>query len=109
MADLDLTFTTGYNGDVKILYGVDEVVNRLKHYLLTPRGSIPFNPNFGSPISLFSVNNLADSDVESIIEEAIAEWFPEVTLKGVKVTSEKHKATISLILSIGGEIRNVTL
>lgn len=108
-SDLDMLFAPGPNGDVGLRVGIDEIVNRLKFILTTPRGAIPMSPEHGSPLSVFGTTGYSEDVLESVVNETIQQLVPEAKLDRVQVEMDGHKAKVSVFVIIRGQSRQVTL
>ena len=103
-------------GDFKRLQGIDVIINLIRNLLLTPLGSYPFDPNYGSLLYQKLFEQSDETTKNEIIYECkdrIAMYIPKVTVKDVDVTyfsdtkgckvdvhieREDVKGTVSLVL-----------
>ena len=75
------------------------------NYLLTNRGERVFRPNFGSNLRSLLFENIVDAelqDLQSIIQEDIGRFFPNVTVKEIEFNNhrESNEINFSLIYEI---------
>lgn len=109
MTDVELNFALGPNGDVLTVVGPDEVVNRMKNVLLTPRGSIPMRPDIGTSQSLFNNIDASSESLKREVEEVIDKFVPEAVLQDVKVSVDKHTVKTTIFLQVGGEGKTINV
>ena len=74
----------------------------LLNYLLTNRGERVFRPNFGSNLRSLLFENIIDAeleDLQSIIQEDIRRFFPNVTVKQIEFNNEPDRNEINFTLT----------
>jgi|TARA_R100000479_G_scaffold133636_1_gene70989 hypothetical protein len=72
------------------------------NYLLTNRGERVFRPNFGSNLRSLLFENIVDAeleDLQSIIQEDIRRFFPNVTVKQIEFNNEPDRNEINFTLT----------
>ena len=71
------------------------------NYLLTNRGERVFRPNFGSNLRSLLFENIVDAelqDLQSIIQEDIGRFFPNVTVKEIEFNNDPDRNEINFTL-----------
>ena len=71
------------------------------NYLLTNRGERVFRPNFGSNLRSLLFENIVDAelqDLQSIIQEDIRRFFPNVTVKEIEFNNDPDRNEINFTL-----------
>jgi len=71
------------------------------NYLLTNRGERVFRPNFGSNLRSLLFENIIDAelqDLQSIIQEDIRRFFPNVTVKEIEFNNDPDRNEINFTL-----------
>jgi phage baseplate assembly protein W len=87
------------------------VSNSLRNIIMTPKGSVPGNPEFGINISRVIFNQL-DPLTSFIIEEeiraAIDKWEPRVEIKNIIVDEvpEYNRITCNIIFKISNDLND---
>ncbi len=87
-SDIDKNMTKNYKSDLSLTINNADVAQALESLILTPPGSVPFRPNFGSDIDdiLFETMGLLQADrIRNRIQSAINSFEPRVNLGGVEV------------------------
>ncbi len=87
-SDIDKNMTKNYKSDLSLTINSSDVAQALQSLILTPTGSVPFRPNFGSDIDdiLFENMGLLQADrIRNRIQSAINSFEPRVNLNGVEV------------------------
>jgi len=71
----------------KVLRGIEDLKQRAKIILETPKGSVPHNPEFGSEIYKYLDKplNLAKPFIIAEALKALRRWEPELEVKEVSV------------------------
>lgn len=80
----------------------DQIKANLVNYLLTNKGERVFNPYFGGDLRALLFENVEDStleDLEQIIQEEIATYFPSVNVKNIEFQNKPDMNEINFILS----------
>lgn len=80
----------------------DQIKANLINYLLTNKGERLFNPNFGANLKSMLFENIVDStleELEFIIQEKIAVFFPLISIKSISITPEPNLNEINFLLS----------
>ena len=73
----------------------------LLNYLLTNRGERVFRPNFGSNLRSLLFENIIDAeleDLQTIIQEDIRRFFPNVTVKQIEFNNQPDRNEINFTL-----------
>ena len=73
----------------------------LLNYLLTNRGERVFRPNFGSNLRSLLFENIIDAeleDLQTIIQEDIRRFFPNVTFKQIEFNNQPDRNEINFTL-----------
>ena len=74
----------------------------LLNYLLTNRGERVFRPNFGSNLRSLLFENIIDAeleDLQTIIQEDIRRFFPNVTVKQIEFNNQPDRNEINFTLT----------
>ena len=69
--------------------------------MLTNRGERVFRPNFGSNLRSLLFENIVDAelqDLQSIIQEDIGRFFPNVTVKEIEFNNDPDRNEINFTL-----------
>tara|TARA_B100000767_G_scaffold9161_1_gene8990 strand:- start:37 stop:444 length:408 start_codon:yes stop_codon:yes gene_type:complete len=72
------------------------------NYLLTNRGERVFRPNFGSNLRNLLFENIVDAelqDLQSIIQEDIGRFFPNVTVRQIEFNNDPDRNEINFTLT----------
>lgn len=83
-------------------YDLDAIRNSIKNILLTPKGSLPGKPTFGSDLYkiLFSqMDHLAESMAKRFVKEALRKYEDRITIIdiSIKKVEEFNKIVIDLL------------
>ncbi len=83
---------------------LDAIKNSITNILMTPRGSLPGKPNFGSDLSkvIFSpLDGLITSVAKNYVRESLDEFEPRITLKKIQIKGieEYNKVVIDIYFS----------
>ena len=80
-SDLNTKFNTS-NAELKsILYDLDAIRQNIERLLMTPKGSVPFNREYGTNLySLLFENNVEPADIIAFLYADIEECEPRVEL-----------------------------
>jgi len=108
-SDIIIDFSLGANGDIQLVTGIEEVLNRIKNVLLTGRGERVMRPEFGSPLSLFKVDY---SNAETLIRDALKRYVPEAKVLDVLVKNmdnDPSKKQIDVVVDVAGNTITATL
>lgn len=88
----------------------------IKNIILTPKGSLPGKPTFGSNIHkiIFSqLDDISESDLKIYITESLSQWEPRILIDTITVKSlpefNKITATIQYIYRDKGLVLNERL
>ena len=79
----------------------DQLKANLINYLLTNKGERVFRPNFGSNLRSLLFENIVDAelqDLQSIIQEDIGRFFPNVTVKEIEFNNDPDRNEINFTL-----------
>ena len=72
----------------------DRLESALKQLCATPRGSLPWAPDYGTLLYQYRTQGMSEDDADSIMADlslAVARWKPGVQLIGVKVLPPLRK------------------
>ena len=78
-----------------------QIKANMLNYLLTNRGERVFRPNFGSNLRSLLFENIVDAelqDLQSIIQEDIGRFFPNVTVKEIEFNNDPDRNEINFTL-----------
>ena len=80
------------------------IKNSIKNILLTPKGSLPGKPDFGSDLYkvLFSqMDHLTESMAKRFVKEALRKYEDRITIIGIEIkkVEEFNKLVIDLLFS----------
>lgn len=104
--DLPLDFTPHpVSGDVRPITNEVAIRRAIKNLILTPRGSKPFNPDYGSDIANFlfdSPDGLTEYSVRESIFETITRNEPRVSVDRIEFKYENDEVDVT----IGYTIKN---
>ena len=87
-SDIDKNMTKNYNSDLSLTINNGDVAQALSSLVLTPLGSVPFRPDFGTDIDtiLFEKMGLLQADrIRSRILTAVQSYEPRVNINSVEV------------------------
>lgn len=104
----DLAITN--DGDCKLAYGLQNIIQTIKLALTTPQGSILQHPDYGLPVQVG--DSTADVSATDIIKSISRMFEGDPTFQGVKsasVTKQGPTVQISLVLAIAGVSDNVSI
>ena len=92
-------------GDFSEVTGKDAVVNAVRNVLMCPRGTYPFDPEYGSDFykKVFEPMNIqTEQELQFELEDAIKQYVPEVIIQNINVVlHDKDKsATVELMISM---------
>jgi len=95
----------GVNGDFKQVFGKDAICTQIRNLLMTPLGTYPFDPNYGSLLykQLFEpMNDVTENQIYYEVRDRIMQYVEGVTVESVNVDWKvKNKAcTIDVYLYI---------
>lgn len=79
-----------------------QVRSNLSNLLLTQKGERPMQPTFGSRLHSFVFEQETDNafdNLQSVIEEAVAEWMPFVQILDVSKTFDKISGVTTVTIS----------
>lgn len=85
--------------DIQMVYDKKDVIEALKHLVMTNHYERPFQPELGSNVDAYlfeNVDSLTLSALESEIKSVIANHEPRVTVDTVKILSYKNTIYVSL-------------
>lgn len=95
--------------DLTVVESVEQVLQNIANVLTTPKGTLPWRPDFGSEL-----HRLRHANVESIgpiaqqfVAQALKRWVPYIRLQGVKaeVVETALRLTISYKIISGSAAR----
>jgi len=111
---LDYLSKLASNGDFSKIYDIDAIINSWNNILLTPKGSMNHDPEFGSNIYKF-IFEPADTKTQQAIKDEIysslVKYDNRANISDVTVAfySNKKGFTVSITADFGGEISSSTL
>lgn len=85
--------------DIQMVYDKRDVIDALKHLVMTNHYERPFQPELGSNVDAYlfeNVDSLTLSALESEIKSVIANHEPRVTVDTVKILSYQNTIYVSL-------------
>lgn len=85
--------------DIQMVYDKKDVIDALKHLVMTNHYERPFQPELGSNVDAYlfeNVDSLTLSALESEIKSVIANHEPRVTVDTVKILSYQNTIYVSL-------------
>ena len=85
--------------DLQMVYDKKDVINALKHLIMTNHYERPWQPNLGSNVDAYlfeNVDSLTLSALESEIRNVIQNHEPRVTVDTVKVVSYLNSIYVSM-------------
>ena len=85
--------------DLQMVYDKKDVINALKHLIMTNHYERPWQPNLGSNVDAYlfeNVDSLTLSALESEIRNVIQNHEPRVTVDTVKVISYLNSIYVSM-------------
>lgn len=85
--------------DIQMVYDKKDVIEALKHLVMTNHYERPFQPELGSNVDAYlfeNVDSLTLSALESEIKSVIANHEPRVTVDTVKILSYQNTIYVSL-------------
>lgn len=80
---------------------VKAINNSIRNILLTPIGSLPGRPDFGSRINnlLFEQNDAAIKDlVDDYVIEALTKWEPRITITDIRTVNDPKYNTLYIYI-----------
>ncbi len=81
-----------------LLEGLEDLSQRVKLILETPKGSIPHDPEFGSEIYRYldmPINRAKPFVIKEALK-ALKRWIPELEVKEIKVNSEGNRFSFEI-------------
>lgn len=92
---------TDYKTISTTIIDANAINNAIKNIILTPLGSLPGKPTFGSNLYQIPFNQLDDilqGNIEIYITEALSKWEPRIAIKDITVKSlpEFNKTIVTL-------------
>ena len=101
-------------GDYKLLSGLDVVINSIRNLLLTPLGSYPFDPTYGSLLYKKVFEPADDATAQSIefeVRDRIREFEDRISITKVQSTffENEHAFKVEIYISKKGITGQVTL
>ena len=99
-------------GDFSEINGKDAVINAVRNVLMCPRGTYPFDPEYGSDFykKIFEPMDIeVQQEIQFELEDTIRKYVPEVILNSIdiKIMNKNKSATVNLMLSMRDE-KNMT-
>lgn len=76
------------NGDFKIVTGKDAIIAKIKNLLMTPLGTYPFDPQYGSLLykQLFELcNDVTEKQIYYEVSDRITKYIDEVIVESVQL------------------------
>ena len=83
----------------------------LLNFLLTNPGERPLNPTFGGGLRAFIFEQIVDDNLGFLkeeIEEKVNTFFPNISIKDLKISSQPNNNTISVSLSYSIKNTNIS-
>ena len=111
---VDFSSIISPEGDFKRLSGINVLINSIRNLLMTPIGTYPFNPLYGSTLYKM-IFDLADNDTEDeIIAEVvdrIREWDDRLEITDVDTGffSDRKGFRLSITIQTGEETASTSL
>lgn len=96
--DIDYRLNTE-NRDIRISPDAEAINNSLRNIILTRKGEVPGNPDFGSNIEevLFEqLDDITEILLKSMITIEIEKWETRVELKDVVFTSDRDNGVLMM-------------
>lgn len=82
----------------------------LINYILTGTGERFLNPNFGIDLRNLLFEQLIDEKIEEVeyrIRQGISEWFPNVVINKIEITSDKATGVVRAYMKYGVQFTNI--
>jgi len=111
---LDYSSKLSPNGDFTKLYDIDAILTSWNNILITPRGSMDHDPEFGCNLYLYLFEPLDEVSQEGIKDEIISSlsrYDDRATVEDVEVSFFKNKKgfNVSISVSYAGTKNNLSL
>jgi phage baseplate assembly protein W len=89
--------------------GINAINQSIKNILVTPRGSVPGNPRFGSDLfklSFSNMNHLVESIAKNYIVEALTEFENRIDVEAIELelAEEFNKIVIDILFNYKNNI-----
>jgi len=100
-SDIDKKMRKNYNSDLSLIINNADVSQALSSLILTPLGSVPFRPDFGTDIEniLFEKMGLLQADrIRSRILTAVQSYEPRVSINSVEVQPDYNNSTYNVYI-----------
>jgi phage baseplate assembly protein W len=92
-------------------YTTQEAIKvNLINYILTGRGERFLNPDFGIDLRSLLFEQLVDDKIEELdykIRQGISEWFPNVVINKIEITSDKTTGVVRAYMKYGVQFTNI--
>ena len=92
-------------------YTTQEAIKvNLINYILTGRGERFLNPDFGIDLRSLLFEQLVDDKIEELeykIRQGISEWFPNVVINKIEITSDKTTGVVRTYMKYGVQFTNI--
>lgn len=92
-------------------YTTQEAIKvNLINYILTGRGERFLNPDFGIDLRSLLFEQLVDDKIEELeykIRQGISEWFPNVIINKIEITSDKTTGVVRTYMKYGVQFTNI--
>ena len=99
----DYKDTVASTGDFAKVQGINVIILSLRNLLLTPLGTYPFNPNYGSELykKVFDpLDNETIEDIEFEIRDRVVEFDDRINVQSVTVVPLSDKKGVSVTVKI---------
>lgn len=99
-----------YDGSVRTITGIAELVQAAMIRLTMRRGSFPYQSELGSRLFDMDIHHATEESVWSVVEEAL-QGMEEVTVLGVKrrIDPKEQRLYLTIDLQINGEEQQITV
>jgi len=101
----------GPRGYLQSAHGIDAAIACVDVILLTRRGELEFEPEFGSRLAAlaYEPNDAAlAQEMRAEVAGAIARWEPRLGVEKVAVTQDQHWTRVEVTLRVRGSDRRDT-
>jgi len=110
----DYIDTIGSAGDFTRIHGINVIVNSLRNLLITPLGSYPFNPEYGSELykKVFEpLDNFTIEEIQFEVKDRIAMFDSRINVINVSIDllSDNKGVAISVFIKKGDESGDIKL
>ncbi len=95
--------TLSSSGDMYLSEDIEVIIQSIFVILVTPKGSRPWQPEFGSNLLdyLYDLNTPDTNDnIKSEVRSALDRWEPRINIIDIVVTSEGNTGAVSVNIQI---------